>query len=266
MEARGFSQEETQDFYRVLEGGEDRWTPDLQDDPRGACEEAYGSAHQAVQVEVELLPRSVLLSRGWDDAALDRFEREHSEEYGCEVYRVPTRKLTWSEVFESVQEQLLEQEKGLSMTRAQAKKSDMDVPVMEATTAGQKGGTSAEKAAEQAAKRLQTQNQKVAQEVGKWIAPLRKLPDSLGKVVKQVQSPGAHFHGTKEDLDLLEDLVRKAQAWGGAASRALLLDQQNADAQKAGVAATPLEPLPYTAAERRLPLCGAAWSEDACGL
>ena len=252
LEARGFSQEETHDFYRSLK--EEKTDGRLTYKTLRAVLVKKLTERRikrfASQVEVEWLPASVLLSRGWDQATLDRFEKEHGEEYGCDVYRVPTRKVTWSEVFESVQDQLLEQEKAISMTRAQAKKGEMDVPVTEATSAGQKGKT-AEKAAEQAAKRMRTQNGKVAQEAGKWIAPLRKLPDALAKVVKQAQSAGDRYEGTKADLDLVEELQRKAQAWGDAASRTLLLDQQNKDAETAGLAVTPLGALPFSQQEAK---------------
>ena len=256
VEARGFSQEETKDFYRALK----------EEKADGPGRMNYKTIRAvlvkkltdrrvkrfASQVEVEILPKSVLLSRGWDEATIDRFEKEHSPEYGCEVFKVPTRKLTWSEVFETVQEQLLLQEKAINMSKAQAKKEDMDLPAAEAEPAGRKGGGNAEKAQAQAAKRMQAANSKLAQEAGKWIAPLRKVPDALGKVLTQAQKAGERFQGTQEDLDLLEELMRKAQLWGDAASRTLLLDQQNKDAEKAGVASTPLEPLPFGGKDAKL--------------
>ena len=256
LEARGLSHEEVQDFYRALK----------QEKEEGGGRVQYRTIRAVLvrklterrlrrfeaQVEVEVLPKSVLLARGWDQGTIDRFEKEYSETYGCDAYKVPTKKMTWSEVYENVEEQLLEQEKAISQTKAQAKKEKMDVPVDEPATAGRKGGGSAEKAEAQAAKRMLTQNSKVAQEAGKWIAPLRKMPDALGKVLKQAQNAGERFEGTQEDLALLEELLTKAQKWGDAASRALLLDQQNKDAQKAGVAPTPLEPLPFAGNEAKL--------------
>ena len=51
----------------------------------------------AAQVEVEELPRSVLKTRGWEDAVIDQFETYHSDSYGCTVHKVPVRRLQWSE-------------------------------------------------------------------------------------------------------------------------------------------------------------------------
>ena len=139
------------------------------------------------------------------------------------------------------------------MTRAQAKKEALDLPAAEAGgAAGKKGHETAEKAAAKAAQRVETQNKKVAQAAGKWLAPLRRLADTLGKVLKQAQNAGERYQGSKEELDLVDELLRKAQAWGDAASRALLLDQQNKDAQKAGVASTPMEPLPFSETDARV--------------
>ena len=139
-----------------------------------------------------------------------------------------------------------------NMSKAQAKKEDMDLLAAEAGPAGRKGGGNAEKAQAQAAKRMQAANSKLAQEAGKWIAPLRKVPDALGKVLTQAQKAGERFQGTQEDLDLLEELMRKAQLRGDATSRTLLLDKQNKDAEKAGVASTPLEPLPFGGKDAKL--------------
>ena len=71
---------------------------------------------------------SVLLQRGWQEDTVRRFPSYESPEYGCEVYKVPIKKQTWKQVFESVEERILEREKQASKKRG-AQAADLDVPV-----------------------------------------------------------------------------------------------------------------------------------------
>ena len=83
LEARGFSQEETHDFYRSLKEEKTDVVRLTYKTLRAVLVKKLTERRIkrfASQVEVEWLPASVLLSRGWDQATLDRFEKEHGEE------------------------------------------------------------------------------------------------------------------------------------------------------------------------------------------
>ena len=70
------------------------------------------------EVEVEMLPKSVLLVRGWEEPTLAAFEQEWSEAYQCDVYKVPVRRMRWQEAFERAEEQLLEHERLCTQKRS----------------------------------------------------------------------------------------------------------------------------------------------------
>ena len=63
-------------------------------------------------VQVEELPMSVLLTRGWHEEVVRRFPSVHSEAHGCELYSaVPVRTCTWGEAYQSCEQIILEREK-----------------------------------------------------------------------------------------------------------------------------------------------------------
>ena len=62
-------------------------------------------------VAVQELPLSVYTVQGWAEEVIKKFPCEYSDAYGCEVYKVPVRTLSWQEAFQKVESRILEKER-----------------------------------------------------------------------------------------------------------------------------------------------------------
>lgn len=70
-------------------------------------------------VAVQEFPLSVYTVQGWAEEVIKKFPCEYSDAYGCEVYKVPVRTLSWQEAFQKVESRILEKERLASQKKAQ---------------------------------------------------------------------------------------------------------------------------------------------------
>ena len=106
-----FDAEESTDFFKSLAGSKVngahlQWHTIRASLVKKLTEKQIKS--HAAKIDIEELPMSVLLQRGWQEETVRRFPSYESPEYGCEVFNVPIKKQTWKQVFESVEERILE--------------------------------------------------------------------------------------------------------------------------------------------------------------
>ena len=80
------------------------------------------------EVQVEVLPKSVLLVRGWEENTLAQFEQVWSDLYNCHAYKVPVQRMTWSDAHEYAEEQVLEHERQCAQRRGKKGDEALDVP------------------------------------------------------------------------------------------------------------------------------------------
>lgn len=110
-----FSQEETENFFQAAKSakatdGKVTWQTIRATLLRRMTESKISKFETTVQVEE--LPMSVLLTRGWHEEVVRRFPSVHSEAHGCELYSaVPVRTCTWGEAYQSCEQIILEREK-----------------------------------------------------------------------------------------------------------------------------------------------------------
>lgn len=181
------------------------------------------------QVQVEELPLSVWEKRGWDKATVLRFPSQESQEYGCLVYALPVKKLTWAETFQQVEEKILEKEK-----QAQGKKKaeGLDVPL--ATGVDEKQNP--RKAAAQE-KKTQKSNEKIASVAAKCLGCFSSLENSLKALIRKTDG----VQGIEEEaLKLRKENLETTQTWAEAARKAVNDHQSNLQAGATGVALTAL--------------------------
>ena len=69
------------------------------------------------KVSGEWLPLSVWVSKGWKKATVEQQPKEWSDEFNEDVYWLATKKLTWKEITEKIQERLLQQEQQATQRR-----------------------------------------------------------------------------------------------------------------------------------------------------
>ena len=133
---------------------------------------------------VESLPLSVWLSQGCDEKVVLSQPNEYSEEYKCQVYKMPVRRQKWSEVREREEKKTLEREQEVLQRRGKEGTQgddDLDVP-----TATEKAGKSTEA---QEAKKLEKErakmlrdNERLAALAAKALGPLSANEASLNKL------------------------------------------------------------------------------------
>ena len=173
-----------------------------------------------LSVETEELP-SVLLQRGWQEEVVRRFPSFASDQYGCELFKVPVKKQTWAEIFQTVEEKILEREREATKKRG-AKAADLDVP-----EAGPSGETSDKKEARQQAnaeKKKASSNQKIATLAAKSLGCLTSTETALTKVIVKGETV------TEADaaaLTLCKDSLATVKSWGEACRTAVNLQDQN---------------------------------------
>ena len=142
--------------------------------------------------EVSELPLSVWLSRGWEKEVVLAQENEWSAEYGCQIYKVPIRTLSWSEAFEKEESKLVERERQAQQKRGPRNAQDgLDVP--EANT--DKDAGKAAKAEKNAVQKTITANRKIAATAAKALGPLQGASDS---VAKALETATKHGHAVPE--------------------------------------------------------------------
>eukprot|EP00435_Cladocopium_sp_Y103_P070585 s87_g35.t1 len=179
----------------------------------------------AATTEVTPLPLSVLLAQGWEEQVVKRFECEKSESYGVDVYKVPITKFSWKDIFETVEEKVLQQEKEASKKKGgrRNKDEDMDVPEAAASSGKDKEKTNEKKELQEVRKRT-THNAKVAAQAAKAMGPLATAETALTKLLAKVDG--------KEGIDqaalkLGQEKLAEVTAWGKECRAAVNANEKN---------------------------------------
>eukprot|EP00438_Fugacium_kawagutii_P009684 Skav208640 [mRNA] locus=scaffold1081:116274:117278:+ [translate_table: standard] len=164
----------------------------------------------SAQVQVEELPLSVWVARGWSAETVQRFPTVSSAEHGCDLYQLPVKTLTWAETVQQIEEKILEKEK-----HAQGKRKDktLDIPVSADSSAG-----SDPKAEAKAVKKLLANNERVAALAARALGTLTGLENSLGKTLARFDGkPGVEVAA----LTLCQEARDKASEWATTARAAV---------------------------------------------
>ena len=126
-----FSQAETENFFREAKSakgteGKVTWQTIRATLLRRMTESKISKFESNVQVEE--LPMSVLVARGWEEEVVRRFPSAESEAHGCALFSVPVRTRTWGETFQVCEQVILEREKQATEKKGK-KDDDLDIPV-----------------------------------------------------------------------------------------------------------------------------------------
>ena len=205
----------------------------------------------AATTTITPLPLSVLLAQGWEKEVVQRFEVEKSETYGCDVYKVPVTKLSWQDMFQSIQEKVLEQEKEATKRRngKKGKDDDMDVPVASKMKGDEPEEQNNKKELQELRKRT-THNAKVAATAAKSLGPLSTAETAVTKLLAKADG--------KEGIDgsaaaLCQEKLATVTAWGQHCRAAVNAQEEN-KARPAQEAAARLDDLPFNPADLKVTL------------
>ena len=269
-----WTNEESEGFFRQLlekkkeePGGVLRWTTVRATMLTQLVERAV--SRFAAECETESLPLSVWVSRGWPEEVVKKQKSNFSEEYNCDVYHVPIRRLRWQQTWDREESRLLQKEKEAAQKKASAKAKaeakaagrtlvDLDVP-NEATekTNGKDDKVSARKEAA-AAKKTEQANQKLASVAAKAMGPLTSSENTMGKLVVKAQEAAV----TAALLTCAEDLLKKQREWLQH-SRAAINGQEQ---MRTNGTMSPLSPLPFNSEDLKTLLKQSAETQKALKL
>ena len=256
-EMRSWSTEDRQQFFQKLQdekqasGGSLQWKT-----IKAAMLTRLTEQHLktfASQVEVEELPLSVYISRGWEADVVQKFPSQFNADYGCDAFKVPIRKLSWSEVFSRMEEKILEKEKEM---KAKNKKTaeEMDFPL----AAGDAGSASAETSGKKqaaAAKKIANSNERIANQAAKALGSLTSTETSLQKLLDKVTAASLE---ASPALEVCQKGLEQTQTWLTAARDAVNIQQGNRSLLAQGSPVSELTPLPFTPEDLKIALKTAA--------
>ena len=213
----------------------------------------------STNVDAEELPLSVYQARGWSDEIIKRFPSFRSEEYGCEVYRVPVRRLKWKEEFATIESRILQKERECSQKKGKGV-PQLDVPQEKNTEAEADEKGLARKAAA-AQKKLANQNERLANVAARALGPLSGAESGLTKLLAKAAKAESHDPAA---LQLCEDQLKQGLEWSQAARVAVNQQQENkARHVDSGAEMHELPPLPFTAEDLKLHLKTTAEAQKA---
>lgn len=205
----------------------------------------------------ESLPMSVWQNQGWEPEVVKLQPCEWSETYQCWTYRVPKKKMKWSQAREEEEAKLLQRERDATQKRrAKGKKSekpdedsDLDVPdaVLAEKSKGDKTARTEARQAAAAEKKVLTENQKISGQAAKALGPLTTAMTSMDKVWAKAEACAQVDEDTKR---CCAEIRSRLQTWRKAAHDAVNLQERNAAADKENVA--PLVALPFTAEDLKI--------------
>ena len=204
----------------------------------------------ASNVDATELPLSVYVQQGWPEEVIKRFPSHLSEEYGVDVYRVPVRRLKWKEEYAHIERKLLEKEQHCSQHKVKAGEK-LDVPEaskQKEDSGGEKGAAKKEAAA---LKKIQTQNERVANLAARSLGPLSGAESGLSKILAKAEKASSHAPEAKQ---LCEEQLEKAKEWSCAARAAVNQQQENLTQQAAGAAVQEIAALPFTGEDLKIHL------------
>ena len=222
-ELHEFSPDEATDFFKRLvetkPAGNLQWQTIRASLVKKLTEKKMSSHERSV--EIEELPLSVLVQRGWQEEVIRRFPSFDSEEYGCELFKVPVKKQTWAEVFQNIEEMILERERQATKKRG-AKAADMDVP-----EAGPSGETSEKKEARRQAnaeKKKEASNLKISTFAAKSLGSVTSMEASVSKDITMGDRVS---EADAAALTLCKDTLITVKTWGEASRMAVNQQEQN---------------------------------------
>lgn len=244
-----FDAEESMDFFKTMGGSKVKgshlqWHTVRASLVKKLTEKQIKS--YAAKIDIEELPMTVLLQRGWQEDTVRRFPSYDSSEYGCEVYKVPIKKQTWKQVFETVEERILEREKQASKKRG-AQAADLDVPLA-AGPSGQNSEKQEERKEAAAEKKKQASNQKIATLAAKSLGCMASTETALTKIINKGEMvPEADGPA----MVVCKDSLAKVKRWAEA-SRAAVNQQESNKAKSEGDSHVELTPLPFDASDLKV--------------
>ena len=228
-----WSVEETQDFYQKLHA-------EKAADPTGRLQwktvratvistltERAMSRYEG-QCLVESLPLSVWVSQGWDEKLVLSQPNEYSDEYQCQVYKVPVRRQKWTEVREREEKRILEREQEVSQRRGKKGaqgEADLDVPTATAEKTGKSTEAQEAKKADKERQKMVKENERLAATAAKALGPLSTNEGSLDKVLVKAQK---HEDSMPEgSLKCGQDILTKLREWSEKAREAINTQEAN---------------------------------------
>ena len=175
-------------------------------------------------VEAEELPLSVWLQRGWDEELVKKQKRVWSEEYQSWVYCVPVRRLTWSRVFQEIEQQVLSKEKELEKKKGGKKDvcDDLDVPVAQGTD--KNDAKTAKKGVAQE-KKVKANNERVHAAAAKALGSLSCAASSLQKLLAKATALKVSLEEGTEKC--VQEVLGKLETWSVAARSTVNQHQAN---------------------------------------
>ena len=196
-------------------------------------------------VTTEELPLSVWQTRGWDKETVENCPREWCETLKVHLYKVPTKKVVWREVHQSVTERILRQEQEAEKTRRKknkkASEDDLDLPEAAPKDKDEKDEQKEEKAAAAAVRKTQASNQKKNMVAAKSIGQLSNDLQAMTRAYKKAS-------GVSETVEkVFQEILSQVELWLGAAKSTLQLAED--DRAKKGEVELP--PLPFDVGELR---------------
>ena len=204
----------------------------------------------STNVDAEELPLTVYQARGWSDEIIKRFPSFHSNEYGCEVYRVPVRRLNWKEEFANIENRILQKEQDFAQKKGKGA-GKLDVP-QEKESPAEAGEKGAARKAAAAQKKLAGQNERVANLAARAMGLLSGAESALTKLLAKAAKAESHDPAA---LQLCEEQLKVGQEWSKAARVAVNQQQENkAHESQSGTEVCEISPLPFTAEDLKIHL------------
>ena len=202
----------------------------------------------STNVDAEELPLTVYQARGWSDEIIKRFPSFHSDEYGCEVYRVPVRRLNWKEEFANIENRILQKEQDFAQKKGKgAAKLDVPQEKEAPAEAGEKGAARKAAAAE---KKVAAQNERVANLAARALGPLSGAESAVTKLLAKAAKAESHDPAA---LKLCEEQLKVGEEWSKAARVAVNQQQENnAHESQSGTEVREISPLPFTAEDLKI--------------
>ena len=166
-----------------------------------------------------------------------------SEEYGCVVYCVPVRKLTWARTYQEVEQQVLTKEKELQKKKGGKRDvcDDLDVPVAQGTDKNDAKTAKQEVAKE---KKVKADNERAHAAAAKALGPLSCSESTLQKLLAKVTAQKVTLEeGTKK---CVQEVLSKLGDWCSTAR--MVVNQHQANRGKGEESKEEaLPPLPWDA-------------------
>ena len=240
---RGYSCEETKEFFRALKKERDSMTDKKMSwETTRACLVTTLTTKQVEswcsKVEGKFLPLSVYLQQGFKEESVTKCKKEWNDDLEEWCYRVPIKSLSHTETRERIKESVLRQERDASQKKGTKKEDLLDVPTQQkGEQNSQKETKAAEKAANQKVRSNVQLNALAAKGMGVLMKPLDSLERSETKV-KALNDPGVE----QTHADLLKTLSHSVK-------EARELVQKHAEQKALPAEEVEALSLPFTAAD-----------------